>query len=151
MKNKLIAAVAALTLSATLAVAAPGGKHDGKRGRGGEFGTRFAQKLNLTDAQKAQIKAIREETHQQNATFFQNLRDTRMQLREAKKAGDTQRADALKATIESQRAQLEQIRESEKARILAVLTPEQRTEYERLEAEAKARNGNRGHRGGKRP
>ena len=146
MKSKIVAAMAVLTLSASLAVAAPGqGGHEGKRGKGGELGAKLAQKLNLTAEQQEQIKAIHKQTREENAAFFQTARQTRQELRAAKEANDTARVDALKGTLESQRAQMKQIREAEKARVMAILTPEQRTQFEQLKAE----RGQRRH-GGKR-
>ena len=147
MKNKLIAAVAVVTLSGSLAIAAPhgGGKFGGKHGRRGTMGMRFAEKLNLSDAQKEQIKAIHRETREQNQAFFESFRETRQQLRDAKKANDTARADSLKATAESQRSQMKQIRDAERQRVLAVLTPEQRTQFEQMQAQrGERRHGKRG-------
>ena len=145
MKNKIVTAVAVLTLGASLAVAAPheGGKFGGRHGRHGMMGEKLAQKLNLTDAQKEQIRAIKTETREQNAAFFQSVRQTRQELRAAKQANDTAKLDALKATFESQRAQMKQIRDAEKQRVLSVLTPEQRTQFEQLKAERQARHGKR--------
>ena len=148
MKTKMIAAVAVVMLSGSLAIAAPhgGGKFGGKHGRrGGEFGMRFAEKLNLTDAQKEQIKAIHRETRDQNQAFFDSFRATHMELREARKANDTSKLDALKATAEGQRAQMKQIRDAERQRVLAVLTPEQRTQFEQMKAQREQRReGRRG-------
>jgi protein CpxP len=146
MKNKIIAAAAVLALSATMAVAAPhDGKFAGKRGHG-EFGERFAKKLDLTDAQKEQVKAIRQETREQNAAFFDSFRSTMQQFREAKKANDTARADALKATVQSQRAQMKQIRDAEKQRILSILTADQRAQFEQWQANrAERHQGHRNH------
>lgn len=146
MKNKWMTAVAVLTLSASMAVAAPhgGGKFGGKRGhRGGEFGAKFAEKLNLTDAQKAQINAIHEETRARNAAFFDSVKQTHRDLRAAKDAGDTAKAEALKGTMKSQREQMKQLRDAEQQRVLSVLTPAQRMQFEQLKAERKARRGER--------
>lgn len=146
MKSKIIAAAAVLALSTTMAVAAPhGGKFAGKRGHG-EFGQKFAEKLNLTDAQKAQVKAIRQETREQNAAFFESFRATMQQFREAKQANDTARADALKATFESQRAQMKQIRDAEMQRIESILTADQRAQFEQWQARrAERHQGHRNH------
>ena len=113
MKTKqMITMAAVLAFSASLAVAAP---HEGKRGnhwRGGhEFGQRIAKKLNLTDAQKAQIKDIRKNLHEQNKAFFQSSRDTFQQAREARKAGDQAKVDSLRPILEANRAQMQQFRD----------------------------------------
>ncbi|MDQ3281766.1 MAG: Spy/CpxP family protein refolding chaperone [Acidobacteriota bacterium] len=145
MKNKMIAAVAVLTLSASIAVAAPhqGGSAGKRGGHRGEFGARFAEKLNLTDVQKAKIQDIRKATREQNAAFFQSFRSNVQQFRAAKRANDTAKADALKATITSQRAQLRQIHESERQLVLTVLTPEQRAQLEQMKAERENRRNRR--------
>jgi len=147
MKSKKFMTMAAvLALSTTVAFAAPHEGKGGKFGRGGrgEFGARFAEKLNLTDAQKAQIKTIRQNFREQNKTFFESSRNTFQQFREAKQANDTARLESLKPQLEASRAQMQQLREQERTQILAILTPEQRTQYEALKAEREARRGQRG-------
>ena len=143
-KNKWITMAAVLALSASMAFAGPhgGGRH-GKHARGGEFGQRMAEKLNLTEAQKAQLKAQHQAFREANKAFFENAHETRRQFREAKKAGDTARLEALKPTMEAQRAQMQQLHEQQKQQFLSVLTPEQRTQFEALKAEREARRSQR--------
>lgn len=155
-KSKWMAVAAVLTLSATMAFAGPGegrgkfgGKH-GRDGRGGEFSARFADKLDLTDAQKQQLAEVQKTFREQNKTFFDSMRQTRQDLKAARDAGDTARLDALKGTMASQREQMKALHEQQKARIMALLTPEQRAKWETLKEERKERRGNRGHRGGQR-
>lgn len=138
--KKMITALAAFTLVATVAFAHSEGGHGGKRGhRGEEFGEHFAQKLNLTDAQKAQLKTIHSQTREQNASFFEAMKQTRQDFRAAREANDTARMESLEGTMEAQRAQMKQIRDAERQRVLAILTPEQRTQYEQLKAEREAK------------
>jgi protein CpxP len=150
-KNKWMTMAAVLALSTSLAVAAPhGGKGDGKFGgkRGhGEFGERFAEKLNLTDAQKEQIKTIRQNNREQNKAFFEQSRATFEQFREAKKANDTARLEQLKPALEQQRAQMKQFRDAERQQILALLTPDQKAKFDTMQAEREAHRGERGQRG----
>lgn len=145
--KKWITAAAVLAFSSTLAFAAPhegrGGKH-GRGGRGGEMGERFAKKLNLTDAQKQQISEVKKSFHEENKAFFETAGDTRRQIREAKEAGDTARLESLKATAQSQRAQMKQLREAQKQRIEAVLTSEQRAQWQAMKAEREAKRAERG-------
>jgi protein CpxP len=148
-KNKWMTMAAVLALSASLAIAAPhggkdrGGKSGGKHGRG-EFGEKLAEKLNLTDAQKEQIRTIRTNNREQNKAFFEQSRATFEQFREAKKANDTAKLEQLKPALEKQRAQMKQFRAAERQQILALLTPEQRTKFDALEQERGERHGNRG-------
>lgn len=142
MKNsKWITGVAVLALGASLAVAAPQGNHEG-HGRGGHrgaFSERLATKLNLTDAQKQQIKDLNAQFRQDNKAFFEQARATREQMRDAKKANDGAKIDALKGTFEAQRAQMKQLREQQEARIATVLTPDQRAQWQQLKAQHAAR------------
>lgn len=139
-KSKWITGVAVLALSTGLALAAPHGegKGYGRHGKA-EFGQKFAEKLNLTDAQKAQIKDISKSFRQENKAFFQSFRQTMQDFRTAKKANDTAKIDALKAQMESQRAQMQQLRSALDARIATVLTPEQNAQWQQLKAERAAK------------
>ncbi|HEX8169942.1 MAG TPA: Spy/CpxP family protein refolding chaperone [Thermoanaerobaculia bacterium] len=140
MKNKWIAAAGVLALSATMAMAAPHNGFGGRHGRrGGEHGARFAEKLNLTDAQKQQIRDIKKETRAQNAAFFDSFRANMQQFREAKRSNDTAKADALKPTLEAQREQMKQIRQAERTRVLSVLTADQRAQLEQWKAQRQKR------------
>jgi Spy/CpxP family protein refolding chaperone len=140
MNKKWITGVAVLAVSASLAIAAPqaekawGGHH-----RRGFMSEKLAQKLNLTDAQKQQIKDLNKAFRQDNKAFFESLRATHQQMRAAKEANDTAKLDALKPTIESQKAQMKQLREAQEAKILTVLTPEQQAQYKALKAERAAK------------
>jgi Spy/CpxP family protein refolding chaperone len=140
--TKWVAMAAALTLSATLAVAAPhGGGKGGRGGARGEFSERFAQKLNLTDTQKQQVRETQQSFREQNKAFFEQMKDTHRQMREAKQSGDAARIDALKATVQSQRERMKQLRQEQTERIVALLTPEQRAQFDALKAERKANRG----------
>lgn len=139
--KKLAMTVSALALGTALVFAAP---HEGRGGHAGhgKQGARLEQKLNLTEAQKQQIAQIRESIRQENAAFFASAEKNREEMQAARKAGDTARAESLKATMKSQREQMKQIRETEKARISATLTPEQRQKFETMSE----RGGKRGDR-----
>jgi periplasmic protein CpxP/Spy len=133
--------LAVTLLGATLAFAAP---HDGGKGRGhgkhGAFGEKFAQKLGLTDDQKAQVKAIKKESREQNKAFFEQAHGTMKEFFAAKKANDTAKMDSLKPTVDAQRAQMKQIRSAEEAKIASVLTPDQNAKWQQLKAEREARH-----------
>ena len=133
--SKWITVVAAVGLSASLAFAGEGHGHGMKGERHGGFGMKLASKLNLTDAQKEQWKAIRKSSREQNAAFFQTSRQTMKDFRAAKEAGDTAKMDALKQTLQSQRAQMKQIRDAEEQQLLNILTAEQRAQFQTLKAQ----------------
>ena len=137
--KKTITAIAVLALSGTLAFAATEGQQGfGGHHRHGMFSEKLAAKLNLTDAQKAQIKDIKKSTHEANAAFFEQARATQKEFWTAKKANDTAKMDALKPTMESQRAQMKAIRKAEMSQITSVLTPDQQAQLQQLRAEHKS-------------
>lgn len=142
--SKWITAAAVLGLSASLAFAGTTmgeGHGHGFEGKGRHhhgFG-KLAKKLNLTDAQKDQWKAIRKSSHEQNAAFFQQSHATMKEFFAAKKAGDTAKADSLKATVESQHAQMKQIRDAEEQQFTKILTPDQSAQFQTLKAARAAR------------
>jgi protein CpxP len=147
--KKTITTAVALALGASLAFA--GGPGEGKRGRHGkgmhgEAGiARLAEELNLTDEQKAQLQEQRKNFRESNQARFETHRDTMRQYSEAKKAGDTARAEALKATLEVQKGELQQLRQAQHEAMLSILTPEQRTKLEAMKAEREGRRGERRH------
>jgi len=143
-KKTISAAVAVLALGATLAFA---GMHDGKEGKGGSEGHRggfsemYAQKLNLTDAQKTQIADLDKNFRETNKALFEASHQTREQYETAKSANDTAKLDALRPTMDSQHAQMKQLRDAQDAKIKLILTPEQRAQFDTLKAAREARHG----------
>jgi protein CpxP len=138
MKSKWFTGVAVLALSTGLALAAPHGDGQGRHGKG-EFGQELAQKLNLTDAQKAQIKELNKSFREQNKAFFESARQTMQDYRAAKQANDTAKINALQPQFDAQRAQMQQLRAGLDAKISTVLTPEQNTQWQTLKAERAAK------------
>lgn len=106
-----------------------GGKHGGDRMMMGAL-----RRLNLTDAQKAQIKTIFE-TNKLNQAQFGEMRG----LMQKKRDGSiTEQEQARLVEIRNQaKANAEQTRNS----VLAVLTDEQRTQLEQLKQEKQQRHG----------
>ncbi|HEY0141240.1 MAG TPA: Spy/CpxP family protein refolding chaperone [Thermoanaerobaculia bacterium] len=147
MNRKTITAVAAMTLSATLAFAAPqsndGKKFEGKRGRHGHGahhrGDRAFAKLNLTDAQKAQVKTLREQFKTENAQLFSQLRQARTDLKTAREANDTARLESLRGSMDSLKAQFKAAKKAHRERLLTILTPEQRAQLETSKQERRNR------------
>jgi protein CpxP len=98
----------------------------------------FAEKLNLSDAQKAQIKQLHESEKQQNAQLFADVRAKRQELRSLTKSNDP-RAAEVKAQLEALRPQLKAARQQQHDAILNILTPEQRTQLEQWKAQRQSR------------
>ena len=118
---------------------------------GGEFrhrkgGRDFFADLNLTDAQKTQIKAIRDKYK----TQFQSLRTQQKPLMDAARAarqkGDTA---AFRSNMEKARALTQPLRTQEQNEIRAVLTADQRAKLDAKQKEMADRRGKWGKRGEK--
>ncbi len=142
MKKSVITGVAVLALSASLAIAAPqqekawGGHHHSRA----EMSQRLAQKLNLSDAQKQQLADLHKSFREENASFLAQVRQTRQDFHAAKKAGDQAKIDALKPTLESQRAQMKSLRQAEEQKMMSILTPDQQAQFQALKAARAARH-----------
>jgi Spy/CpxP family protein refolding chaperone len=140
--KKTITAVAVLTLSASLAVAAPyEGKH--RRGNRGQFGAHLEQKLKFTDAQKQQSRELRERFRAANEPLRAQLQQTMTDLRAAKSANDTARVETLKGTMKSLREQMRARRTEQREQFLSLLTAEQRAQLDAMKAGHKQRRGKR--------
>ncbi|MGI8654431.1 MAG: Spy/CpxP family protein refolding chaperone [Pyrinomonadaceae bacterium] len=112
------------------------GKRHGRMGEGrenheGMGALRLMRELDLTDAQKQQARAIMERYAASTKTQREELRG----LREQKEQG-TLTADA-KAKAKSARMQLAESNKNMHNELLAILTPDQRAKFEKLEKEHK--------------
>jgi periplasmic protein CpxP/Spy len=90
--------------------------------------------LNLSDAQKAQLKQLRETTQSQNAQLFADAKAKRQELRSLTRANDP-RASEVKAQLEALRPQLEAARKQQHEAFVNILTPDQRTQIEQWKAQ----------------
>ncbi|HEX3533567.1 MAG TPA: Spy/CpxP family protein refolding chaperone [Gemmatimonadaceae bacterium] len=109
-----------------------------RRGPGGGFG----RDLNLTDAQKAQIKAIRAKYQPQNQALRAQAKPYMDAAKAARQKGDTV---AFRSNMEKahQVMQNASYRTQEQAEIRAVLTPEQQAKFD-AQAKARAEGGHKG-------
>lgn len=120
--------VIALMVTATSAIgfaqsAGPGTPHG--HGRHGAGFDRIAAKLNLTDAQKQQLKDIRTADREQNKQLYADFRAKLQELRALKQANDP-KADDVKAELKAMRPQIVAARKASHEAMLNILTPEQR-------------------------
>jgi Spy/CpxP family protein refolding chaperone len=116
-----------------------GGEFRGTRGPGRDF---YAD-LNLTDAQKTQIKAIREKYKAQNEAARTQAKPFMDAARAARQKGDTV---AFRSNIEKARQAGQSVRTQEMAEIRNVLTPDQRTKFDARQKEMAERVGKGGRR-----
>jgi Spy/CpxP family protein refolding chaperone len=110
------------------------GKRDGmgKRGRGG-IG-RLASQLNLTEAQRQQLRAIEDR-------FEASTKAQREELRRLHESTEGQPSADAQARFQALREELGQARRAQHQEMLGVLTAEQRTQLEQLMKERKERHG----------
>jgi protein CpxP len=127
----------------------PGGAGEarGERGARGEKG--FARDLNLTDAQKAQIKAIRQKYQPQNQAVRDRAKPFMEAARAARQKGDSAavRSNIVKAREVMQGRQT--IRTQENAEIRNVLTADQRVKFDAWQKQMADRRAQGAVRGGK--
>lgn len=109
-----------------------------QRGEGRGPHNKIMDQLNLTEAQKAQLKAIREEARAKKDAVL-----TAEQKAEMQRARQERRKPNLNLT-EAQKAQMKAIREESKRKMDAVLTPEQRQKLEELRQQQRQQRGQRG-------
>lgn len=103
----------------------------------------MGQKLNLTDQQKQQIKALREQFRNANSATLDEIKALRDQMREALKSKDKEAAKALREQLKAKMEALKPAREQLHQQIGALLTPEQREMVEKMKAERKERREDR--------
>jgi len=101
-----------------------------------EFGHRhhsmakFAEKLGLTDAQKQQVKEIRQADRQANKALFEQFRTKRQELRTLRQNNDPN-VESVKAELKSIHQQLRAAHKATRDKIYdTVLTPEQRAQVD---------------------
>jgi len=109
----------------------------GRMGFGGRGFERLAQKLNLTDEQKTQIKTILEDSKTRVKPLMETMRENHKQA-ENLGADGTFNEEQVARIASTQAETIKQLfveKEKTKAQIFAVLTPEQRAEAQKLKAE----------------
>jgi periplasmic protein CpxP/Spy len=100
----------------------------------------FAPYLNLSDAQKAQMKSIIQKERETMKPFMQQLRETRQQLQQIEE-GTYDDAKVRNLAAQQSQAQVELTVEHAKLHneLFQVLTPDQQTKMKQMEANRAAR------------
>lgn len=134
MMKKFLVTVVALTFSASLALA--GGKDCGDHGKSDRaHSAHFSKKLNLSEGQELQLEEMHKTFRAENEPLWTSLKQTKKEYRAAREANDAAKADALRATLDSQKAQMKQRKEAQHQRMLTLLTPDQREKLETMKSE----------------
>jgi protein CpxP len=143
MKMKSLLRTIGVTMTiGTLALSTAAFAQKGKGGEGmhhemEEGMGKIAKELNLTDAQKAQIKSLREQFKKDNAATLQDIKSLHEQMKQAMKDKNRDQAKSIREQIQAKMQTLQPARQNLMTQIKAVLTPEQRTKLEQSMAERK--------------
>ena len=95
---------------------------------------RMANKLNLTDGQSTQIKAIMEQSKQQMSDQYDKMQENRQQLRALMQQSPFNEAEVRKVADAQGdlKADMIVLRAQQHAKINTILTDEQRTQWEQM-------------------
>lgn len=117
-----------------------GGEHHGKGHHMQEMFDRMAEKLELTEAQKAQLKAKRETHHDALKSLKEQKHKLRDEIREALDSGaDQTKLDGLAAQLGAVELRMMQQHHQMHKELEAVLSDEQKAKWEQMRKEHKER------------
>ena len=139
-----VAGVSAAQSTATPRTRPDAGSYQ-RRGPGGREG--FGRDLNLTDAQKAQVKAIRQKYQPQNEALRTQAKPFMDAARAARQKGDTAAARTNMAKARQVMQGGKSTQAQEQAEIRAILTPEQLAKFDahqKTASERRAQGGKKG-------
>ena len=146
-------ALAALLAVPAIALAGPGKRGHGPRGPHdepgpGEMIRMLAVHLELSEEQRAQVRAMAEEHRESTRALRDRIRDARRTLHETIHADDSSE-DAIRAAsavLAAAEADMAVARAGHRKDFEALLTPEQKAELQRIKEEhGKGRGGPHGH------
>lgn len=129
--------ITAIALTAVMAAPAFAHRaHGGARGRRVAF-ERVASRLNLTTAQREQMREIRLAERERNKQLFTAFRAKRQELRQLRQANDP-RAESFRTEMQAMGGQVRAARKASRARVLSVLSAEQRQQLEQMRENRRA-------------
>ncbi|MEO8434323.1 MAG: Spy/CpxP family protein refolding chaperone [Pyrinomonadaceae bacterium] len=137
MKNRILvlAGVAVLVIAATVFAVAqgPGFPHGGGGG-GGDMVEHMSRALNLTDAQKTQVKAIMDAERAATEPGRSRMEDVHKQLQATTLNGQFDEAQVRGLAAQASQIMTDQMVEHVRAftKIFALLTPEQRVKAQEM-------------------
>jgi protein CpxP len=116
-----------------------GGRGFGGRGFGGGGFMRMAEKLNLSDEQKTQVKTIMEDSQTRIKPLMEAMRENHKQAQNLGTDGvfNEEQVNQIAGSQSETMKQLFIEKEKTKAQIFAVLTPEQRAEAAKMKDQFK--------------
>ena len=103
------------------------------------FTERYGTDLGLTDTQKKVIDDLEKKFNEDNAKFLADYKATMADARAAREANDQAKLDALKPTMDAQRAQMTKLRSTQEDKIAATFTDDQKAKWSKIKEEREAR------------
>jgi periplasmic protein CpxP/Spy len=148
MIRKTIPILTAALLAAGLAVAQPPARPRAGAARrpapmGGVLDRQLAQRLNLTDSQKEQAKAIFAQARETAKPIQEQLKQNRQSMQAAMKANDSGLIRSLSAEQGTLHGQALAIQADAQAKFRALLTPEQQAKADQIRQKVRNRVQNR--------
>ena len=138
MTTKIRTILATLGIVVIGAVVMSSVAHTAGRGHGRGGGKmKMFEKLNLTEQQKSQIKALREQFQRDNAAALDRIKALHTQAREYAKAKDRENMKATREQVKTQMEALKPARQRLHEQIMAILTAEQRQQLEQMKTQHK--------------
>lgn len=138
---RIAAAAAAMLIGAATVVEAQNpAPQKGERGDREHRGAQgMMDSLNLTNAQKEQIQAIRAKYRLRFEALRDSTRPNAQAARAARQAGDTAAARAAMERVRAQGTAVAALRQQEQAEVRAVLTADQRARFDAKHAQMRER------------
>ena len=119
---------------------APSRREAMKAGRGPGRGARgLFRGIELTAAEKASVKTVREKYQAQFKTLHDSFKPQRDELREARQRGDTVAAKAIWAKTADQREKMRALETQMQGELRVALTPAHRDQFDKNAADLKQR------------
>jgi Spy/CpxP family protein refolding chaperone len=94
----------------------------------------LAKELNLTADQQTKVRAIFADTHQRAQALEPKMREEREALKTAVKAGNDREIDRILQQNSQLNADFEALHVKAMAKVYAMLTPDQKTKFDQLDA-----------------
>lgn len=153
MKRQIIALVAGAALIAAPLMTNIATADNGPGGKRGERIERMAQKLNLTETQKAQLKTLHEQTKARMKAVLTPEQRAQMEAARAERQTAKQNGERPKGKrpggkqgmfqklnlSETQKTQMKQIRQDAKAARDKIFSPEQKAQLEQMKQSRQSR------------
>lgn len=147
-----LATVLALSVSVVSGAFAEGekacdkGKHHNKHEKMKKV---WAEKLNLSEEQQAQMEAVHEEFRAEHKAEFDAMKAKWQEYKDMKANGASEEdLAAKKASIKAEFAGMKEDKKALKEKMKAILTPEQQAKAEEMKAEWKKKHGEKRHKRG---